>query len=74
MNMYPFIKAEKAGQGNVVLTCDLFEVSRSAYYQWHQQRPSQRAEEDAELAAQIGEIHEESRQTYGAPRVHQELR
>jgi transposase InsO family protein len=74
MSMYPFIEAEKAGQGNVVLTCDLFEVSRSAYYQWHQQRPSQRAEEDAKLAAQIGEIHEESRQTYGAPRVHQELR
>jgi transposase InsO family protein len=74
VNMYPFIEAEKAGQGNVVRTCDLFEVSRSAYYQWRQQRPGQRAEEDAELAAQIGEIHEESRQTYGAPRVHQELR
>ena len=35
MSVYPFIEAEKAERvGNVVKTCLLLEVSRSAYYQW----------------------------------------
>lgn len=74
MNMYPFIEAEKAGQGNVVLTCELFEVSRSAYYDWEKREPSQRELEDAELEKQIERVHRKSRRTYGAPRVHQDLR
>jgi transposase InsO family protein len=72
--MYPFIEAEKAGQGNVVLTCELFEVSRSAYYDWEKREPSQRELEDAELEKQIERVHRKSRRTYGAPRVHQDLR
>jgi len=33
MNVYPFIKAEKAEPtGNVALACRLLEVSRAAFY------------------------------------------
>lgn len=74
MNMYPFIEAEQAGQGNVSKTCTLLEVSRAAYYQWSEQEPSPRACVDAALAERIGTIHADSKGTYGAPRVHAQLR
>ena len=73
MNVYPFIEAEQA-EGNVTKACALFEVSRSAYYQWHQHRPSARQLADAELGNRIQAIFEASRGTYGWPRVHQALR
>ncbi len=43
MNVFPFIEAEKAEQRNVVKACELLEVSRSAFYEWHQHVPSARA-------------------------------
>jgi putative transposase len=73
--MYPFIEAEKAGQdGNVKLACDLFEVSRSAYYDWSRHAPSSRELSDQELGDKITELHAASRRTYGAPRITAELR
>lgn len=73
MNVYPFIEAEKARQdGNVKRSCELLEVSRSAYYH-HRTGPSQRERDDADLTAQIIDIHAVSAGTYGAPRVHAEL-
>lgn len=33
MNVYPFIEAKKARQGNVKRACELVKVSRSAYDQ-----------------------------------------
>jgi transposase InsO family protein len=76
--MYPFIEAENAGStGNVKRSCELLEVSRAAYYTHRAVRaagPSRRAREDAALTEQIIAVHEESKGTYGAPRVHAELR
>ncbi|MBB5830027.1 hypothetical protein [Micromonospora carbonacea] len=44
MNVYPFIEAEKARPGgNVKRSCELLKVSRSAYYQHHNNGPSPRA-------------------------------
>jgi putative transposase len=57
-----------------VKACTLLEVSRAAYYQWRRQVPSARQRRDAELGKRISDIHQESRGTYGAPRVHQRLR
>jgi putative transposase len=54
--------------------CRLAEVSRSGFYAWSRRPPSPRAIADAELLEQIRTIHHESRRTYGAPRVHGQLR
>ena len=53
--------------------CGVLDVSRSGYYAWRRRGQSVRARQDAELAERIRKIHEESRGTYGAPRVHAEL-
>jgi putative transposase len=54
--------------------CDVLGVSRSGYYDWCRRPPSLRATRNAELTGLIREIHRRSRTTYGAPRVHAELR
>ncbi|MCT2282688.1 IS3 family transposase [Micromonospora chalcea] len=73
MNVYPFIEAEKARpDGNVKRSCELLEVSRSAYYQ-HRTGPSRRERDDADLIDRITDIHAVSAGTYGAPRVRAEL-
>jgi putative transposase len=51
----------------------VLEVSRSGFYAWAGRRPSRRAREDSELGQRIQNIHEQSRGTYGAPRIHAEL-
>src|SRR5205823_12368919 len=74
VNVFPFIEAEKAGQGNVAKACRLLEVSRSAFYEWHQHRASTRRLADEALGERIQRIYDQSRGTYGWPRVHQALR
>lgn len=56
--------------------CETLVVSSSGYYRWRlrQAEPCRRKMEDRELKVQIGRIHEQSRQTYGSPRVHLDLR
>jgi putative transposase len=51
----------------------VLEVSRSGFYAWAGRSPSRHAREDAELVDRIRSIHEQSRGTYGAPRIHAEL-
>lgn len=53
--------------------CRVLHVSRSGYYAWHKRPPSKRAQKDAMLIKRIRQIHEESRGTYGSPRVHAAL-
>jgi transposase InsO family protein len=74
MNTFPFIEAEQAEQRNVAKACALLEVSRSAYYDWHRHVPSARQLADAELTERIQVIYDDSRGTYGWPRVHRALR
>ena len=73
MKLDGFIEAEEAEGRSVKHCCDMFEVSRAAYYQRRQAIPSRREVTDRELTAVIGEIHAESKGTYGSPRVHAEL-
>lgn len=70
----PFIEAEEAAGHSVKRCCELFEVSRAAYYARRRAEPSAKALSDAELTEKIIEIHNESDGTYGSPRVHKELR
>ena len=48
-------------------------VSTSGYYAWRQRPPSVRAQADADLTVRVRAIHDDSRGTYGAPRIHAEL-
>ncbi len=74
MNLWPFIEAEKAEHHGVKRACELLEVSRAAFYQWSAHIPTARALSDAELTERIKVIHAESKGTYGAPRIHAQLR
>ncbi len=53
--------------------CRVLGVSSSGYYAWLERPPSRRAQRDAALGERIRRVHERSRGTYGAPRVHAEL-
>src|SRR5687768_7784393 len=54
--------------------CSRLGVSKSGYYAWRDRPLSARAFADAEVTERMTKIHAESRGTYGAPRVHAELR
>jgi putative transposase len=58
----------------VATLCRMLGVSKSGYYAWRSRPPSNRSRQDAALTEKICEIHGRSRQTYGYPRVHAELR
>jgi putative transposase len=51
----------------------VLEVSRSGFYAWEGRPLSRRAGKDYELGRRIQNIHEQSRGSYGAPRIHAEL-
>ena len=66
---------ELAADGVVVaVACRVLAVSTAGYYEWRERAPSARAVADQALSEQIVEIHAMSRGSYGAPRVHAELR
>ena len=58
----------------VAVTCEVLEIPRSSYSEAATRPLSARAVADAELTATITAVHADSRGTYGAPRVHAELR
>ena len=73
MKLYPFIEVEKAEQRNVKRACALLEVSRAAFYEWLRHLPCERKRADARLVEKIETIHDDSKGTYGSPRVHAQL-
>ena len=61
------------GQYEVQALCRVLEVSASGYYAWRKEPESSREKEKVKLITHIKAIHEESKKTYGSPRVHAEL-
>ena len=53
--------------------CTRLGVSRSGYHAWRRRPPSLRSLADAALAETITKIHDDSRGTYGVPRIDAEL-
>jgi len=49
-------------------------VSEAGYHAWRKRPPSKKQEADTALLKRVRTIHASSRETYGAPRVHAELR
>ena len=70
---FAFIATEKAAFP-VRLLCRTLQVSRAGFYAWQTRPPAQRQQDDDRVAVQIAAIHAESRQRYGSPRIHAELR
>ena len=64
---------EKRGRVPVRVLCKALGVSPSAYYDWRSRPESARAAEDRRLGVEVRTVHRESRQTYGARRIHAEL-
>ena len=69
---FAFIHAERAGYPVTVLSRTL-GVSRGGFYAWLARPESRRSAEDRRLAVLVRAAHDESRRTYGRPRVHVEL-
>lgn len=72
MSRFRFVSDHHHDYG-VKRLCTVLGVSRSGYYAWRDRGPSAHAQRDVELAAVAVEVHQRSRRTYGAPRVHAEL-
>ena len=60
---------ELAAAHRVAVLCPLLGVSRSGYYGWRQRAPSRRQSEDAQLTEELKSAFEQSRRTYGRPRL-----
>lgn len=73
--IYAFIE-DRCGDLPTAFVCRSMKVSPSGFYEWrhHRTHPRPRIVEDDVLTGKIREIHQMSRQTYGSPRVHAELR
>jgi putative transposase len=69
---FAFIAVEKAAFP-VRLLCRTLKVSRAGFYAWHKRPPAARTRADERLGLEIANIHAESRQRYGCPRIHAEL-
>ena len=66
--------AQNRAQFSVRLMCRLLGVSRAGFYAAQRRPPSARARRDQYLRVHVRAAHAESHRTYGAPRVHEELR
>lgn len=56
------------------MTCRVLRLPRSTFYDAAARPPSAREVADSELTTLIADVHQMSRGSYGAPRVHAELR
>lgn len=54
--------------------CKVFKVSRSGYYSRMKRKPSKWDIENHKILEQIQQIHKESKQIYGSPKITEELR
>ena len=53
---------------------ETFRIPRSQYYKWLNSKPCSRELRDQELLVIIKKSHEESRETYGSPRVFKDIK
>lgn len=54
--------------------CHVLGITRSAYYAWRKHPKSKRDKQNERLLMQIRQVHKDSRNIYGSPRITAELR
>ena len=64
---------QHCSQYPVRMMCGALNVSRSGYYAWRSRPESKRAQRHRELTDKIHYFHQRSRETYGSPRIHEDL-
>ncbi|MGB4891904.1 MAG: IS3 family transposase, partial [Propionicimonas sp.] len=70
------IDAEKANY-TISRMCRLLRVDRRRYHEWRRRKaagPTRAEQRRAELTGKVVEFHKASDGTYGAPRIHADLR
>lgn len=70
---FAFIDQHRAAY-SVQQMCDVLQVSCSGFYAWCKRPISQREQANEELVVEIRRLHQRSRETYGSPRIHADLR
>jgi putative transposase len=70
---FKFIEAEKQNY-RLAMLCRVMEVTRGGYYAWRTRKPSARSQRDAELLGKIRSFYAASRNSYGSPRIYDDLR
>jgi putative transposase len=73
VSVFGFV-AQKKAEHSVKTLCRVLGVSRSGFHAWERRAPSDRALHDAWLTERIRVMHERSRDSYGARRIHLDLR
>jgi putative transposase len=53
--------------------CRVLGISAGGFYAWRERRPSQRSITNAVMTERIHQIHKDSYESYGMPRVRAEL-
>lgn len=76
MSCYRWIDARKAERFDVAAACRTAEVSTSAFYDWlaRSARPTDAERDEALLINEMRKVHDELDDTYGSPRMTDELR
>ena len=70
---YAFIRRYRK-EYKVLRMCEVLCVSTSGYYDWVDRPESQRSRENRRLTERIRQFHQQSREIYGSPKIHEDLR
>ena len=65
---FQFIEAHR-DQFDVRVMCRVLAVSTSGYYAWRRRAPSRRQQDNQALLERIRHLHQQSRHSYGSPRI-----
>lgn len=70
---FGFIEGHRC-MGPLKVLCRAMQVSVSGFLAWRNHTPGPRRQRDSALAPKIAAFHAASRETYGSPRIHADLR
>jgi putative transposase len=70
---YAFVRAHHP-EFRVKRMCEVLQISRSGYYDWHSRAESERRRRDQVLLEEIRKIHRDSKEAYGAIKTWKRLR